>query len=428
MPGLKLIGEIALDGSGWKKGMDDVKNETSAFSSAIGALKGKIAAAFTVGAVVAFAKKVNDYAMEINHLAEQYHLTAEEAQRLMKAAGRIGVEAETAANAVFRLADARRKAAEGDLDKRAMFAKYGISMRELQNSELDAFRFAQQFAKGLEEVGVNAQTDADMLELVGIRGVRILGIMEQIALQGKIKIIDQEDLDIIRQFNIELKELMNRAKKESVGALAKTEEWLLALKHAPEAWQIAKDIAIKRLENGQAGGPSNMEIEAYASNLLFKNITGQYSGQRPDFANDDFKTKTLYDDLEELSRRQFDLYKPAKLKESTTVGDMFRDKQAEKDAAANAELNSKWDDFFANERARNVGAISTRKPIGNYSDSLLSVGNFLGAGRSTTIEDIAQKQLQTQLTANKAHDMANMYLKTISDVLSAQAGGIIKVP
>lgn len=419
MPGLRLQGEISLDGSGWNKGLNDVNKSTSGFVTAISSLKGKIAAAFSVGAIVAFGKSVNSYAMEINHLSEQFHLSTEEAQRLMKAAGRIGVDAEMAATSIFRLADARRKAAEGDIDKREMFEKYGIQLKDLMNSELNAFRFAQKFAEGLGKVGVNAQTDADMLELVGIRGVKIIGVMEQIALQGKIKIIDEEDLEIIRQFNIELKALMGTAKRESVGAVASLEEWLLAVKHLPEGWEIAKDIAYKRLQNGMAGGPSPIDVQARALKILTQSFFQDIpQGNKP--ADMPLEMWQYVEDARAFRLRQYETYKPKKLKEAETTGDMFKDKLAEKQRE---ELDKKWEDFWKDDEVlnrRRTEKTTMRNPS-PYSDALLEVGNFLGAGNRSAIDSVSQQQLQAQQEANR-------YLDLISKTIETIAKGSLLVP
>ena len=80
--GLKLIGEIGLDGSGFSRGLNKAKGEASTFANGLGGIKNAIAGAFSVGAITALAKKTIEYASHLDELADRLGVTTEYLQEM----------------------------------------------------------------------------------------------------------------------------------------------------------------------------------------------------------------------------------------------------------------------------------------------------------------------------------------------------------
>ena len=163
MPGLRLQGEISLDGSGWTRGLNQAKNEANSFASnSLGGIKNAIAGAFTVGAVVSFSKHVIDTASHINDLSARLGVSTDylqEMQFVMKANGGT-VDDLTAA--FEKLGAARADALSGNQDKLAAFQSFGISAQKLQNTSAQEMldTIAAQFKKfGRSDALVSAFKD-----------------------------------------------------------------------------------------------------------------------------------------------------------------------------------------------------------------------------------------------------------------------------
>src|SRR5689334_4060553 len=133
MPGkIAVRGELSLDGSGWQKTITQAGNQVSHFGNDIlTGLKGQIAAAFGVGAIIEFGKRVVQDITHIKDMAEQFSITTDEVQTLGRAAEHIGLTFDDVGTAISRLGKARREAGEGNLDMLETFQKFGVEMRDI---------------------------------------------------------------------------------------------------------------------------------------------------------------------------------------------------------------------------------------------------------------------------------------------------------
>lgn len=72
-----------------RKGTDDIKAQFGAMSSHVGA---KLAAAFSIGSIVAFARQAGQAALETEKVAEQLGVTADLIERIQRLSGKKGLE------------------------------------------------------------------------------------------------------------------------------------------------------------------------------------------------------------------------------------------------------------------------------------------------------------------------------------------------
>ena len=103
----KLQGELSLDGSGWKKGLD-------AAHAGLSSLKGQLAAAFSVGAITAWAKKTIEYAGHINDLSDRLGVSTDYLQEMQYVAKQAGASVDDLAAVFEKLGAARMAALGGD--------------------------------------------------------------------------------------------------------------------------------------------------------------------------------------------------------------------------------------------------------------------------------------------------------------------------
>lgn len=416
MPGLRLQGEISLDGSGWTSGLNRAKSESSAFSSSLGGIKNAIAGAFTVGAVVSFGKHVIDTAGQISDLSARLGVSTDylqEMQFVMKANGG-SVEDLTAA--FEKLGAARVDALAGDEKKLATFQQFGISATNLQTATAQEIvdQIASQFKKfGRSDALVSAFKNLGGKGAGALVPAFIDGLEE-----GRQKA--QDAGAVISSETIQALDLAG----DEFSALSQ----ILTTMVAPAVEMVAS-LMLRATGDLYAfqQGLANFFTQIIA-NKDSLDVRGQVSSQREaafkklseDYKSGKFGTGEAAD--KEYDRR-FARLKSIFDKAQEGLGELptFTEGVMDADkfiAALKQSFSSKAtaDNFIPYTPKEKKSAKENR-----YSDSLLAVGNFLGAGAGSTISDISQKQLQAQ-------NLANTYLKIIATVVGAQTGGIINVP
>src|ERR1035441_7534707 len=111
--GLKLIGEVALDGSGFERGLNAMA----------GSMKGFIVGAFGLYGVEEMLRKTMDTADELVNKAKRLDVAVEKLQLLKYAAKEGGSELETLAKGFENLDVAREKALSGSKEGQKLLAR-----------------------------------------------------------------------------------------------------------------------------------------------------------------------------------------------------------------------------------------------------------------------------------------------------------------
>lgn len=135
MPGFTLKGKIQLDGSQWQAGLAQAKNQADRWSTEVaGMIKGRLAAAFAVGAIVRQATASLDQAGRIRDKSNALGISTDLYQQLEFAAEQSGASIENMAAAIQRLGGAQLNARQGSKAILEVFKEMGVSAKEMNEA------------------------------------------------------------------------------------------------------------------------------------------------------------------------------------------------------------------------------------------------------------------------------------------------------
>lgn len=227
-----FIGRLMLDTSDFQAGAKRVESTATGMARKVSSdVKGMIAGAFTVGAITSFTKSVINAGDRIGDLAEQYHLTNEEVQRLEILAGKTGVKFEKFGESFIKFADIRQKAIDGDAKSLAMLNRYGVSQGDVVNKSKTNLDLLTQISDAYSEVSDSSQAQADALDIAGAKGQKVLSTLTQIKNLGPVKLISDEDITALGEFNDALDEVLRQSQVAAAPALG---FWGQVMKRANE--------------------------------------------------------------------------------------------------------------------------------------------------------------------------------------------------
>jgi hypothetical protein len=209
---LSLILRMGYDDSDVKSGMKRTESAVSGFRSRVGSeLKGMVAGAFTIGAVTQFARSVVEAGDKIGDLADQWHISTDEVQRLEILASRTGVKIERIGEALVKFSEIRQKAVGGDKKSLEILEKYGLTWAQLSDNSKGNLELVTKISDKYSKVSGSAEAQADALDIAGTRGQKVLSVMTQIKDLGPISIINKDDINELSKANDALDELKRQA-------------------------------------------------------------------------------------------------------------------------------------------------------------------------------------------------------------------------
>lgn len=192
---LKLLAELGLDGSGFEAGIRRAEGQARKFSGeTLGELKGQLASAFTVGAVIEFGKRIGENITRIKDMSEQFHLTTDQVQLIDIAAKKSGQSVEDIGKALEHLAKAREAALGGDDKTMASFGKLGISRSALQDAG-DIFDLFTRITDLATQHPIVSDDEVASMDVLGKKGSRLLTIMQDLKKLGPVQIIDEGQIE-----------------------------------------------------------------------------------------------------------------------------------------------------------------------------------------------------------------------------------------
>jgi hypothetical protein len=171
-----------------------------------------------LGAITSFTKSVINAGDRIGDLAEQYHLTNEEVQRLEILAGRTGVKFEKFGEALIKFAELRQKAIDGDVKSLALLNRYGVTQGDVVKKSNTNLELVTKLSDAYSEVSGSSQAQADALDIAGAKGQKVLSTLTQIKNLGPVKLISDEDIAALGQFA----DAMDEVKRQAQVATAPT--------------------------------------------------------------------------------------------------------------------------------------------------------------------------------------------------------------
>ena len=172
-----------LDSSNFQAGAKKMKREVGGVKDSLKGMKGMIAGAFSVGAVVAFTKNVIDLGSHISDMALQAGLTTDEFQALEMASIEAGVSADKVQTAMAKINVVLGQAKRGMKTYVDLFEEIGISQEQLAN--LNTKEALQAVAKAMDEAEQGSTQFGAALEIIGTRsGAKMLEVLQRINREG----------------------------------------------------------------------------------------------------------------------------------------------------------------------------------------------------------------------------------------------------
>lgn len=185
----KLIAGIGLNTDEFKKGINQVKADTESSGQGFTKLKGLIAGAFTVGAVVSFIGKLNEYVGKVKDAAEQTGSTASSIQALTAAGIENGASSEKMASGLQKIRVAQVDALDGNNQMVDAFGRLGISMEDIEGVGAD--QIFEMIGKSIAESSNKAASLSAAADILGNKLI--------VGLTPALKAVGEEGLDPLTQ-------------------------------------------------------------------------------------------------------------------------------------------------------------------------------------------------------------------------------------
>lgn len=334
----KIHGEVSLDGAMFKRGLHEIGGETTAF------LKNFAIGAIGIASVEQAISKTVESAEELVNTSKNLSLTVEQLQVMRQAAKENGIEFQTMATALERFNAIREnilRGGKGSAEQMAAMQRLGVSREQLQSQNAGQ-TFMGQISETAQKSNA-ADIAKDLKDVFGRGGDALFGTL-------------QTNFDELGE------------KMRSMGAIMDN-----TTAHELKQFKDEMDLIGKVAENTLApmlvklGGALYDAITALGA---FGTAAGTYF---TDLLHGNFKAAG--EDAAEEAKK-------------------FMETRNEAWAAMVAKSNaptSHEQAIIDDESKTKKAAVKKEREI--KSDSLISVGNFLGAGRGQ-INDVAQQHLQ----------------------------------
>ncbi|MEY4387927.1 MAG: hypothetical protein RLY20_3210 [Verrucomicrobiota bacterium] len=349
----RVQGELAMDGSKFFAVMNRAQGAVVGFArGAVASVGTRLAAAFSIGAVSMFSKSVIDLASRLRDSATQLGVNVEWLQKMSNGAKLAGADVDDLSSFIFNLNKSRLEAVQDPKGKAAVaFQSMGIGQDKIKNLSTQEFvdSVVRSFRDGMTTEGQQA--------LFEVGGKSARALTEAVATQF------ENDLPVIQEQVIDaLEDLGDRF-----------EAFSLRLKIG------AAPLIVSALEIVNKAITGLRVSLAWVSALLKETFTGGFSGAMP-------RAMAAAD---------------AAAAEAAAKDALERNESVV--AAENRKKNrQRWElaapDFGELVKPPKQSAKKTA------SDSLVSVGNFLGASMRDVIADQALRVARDQLSVLRSID------------------------
>jgi len=178
----RLKALLGIDNKQYKAGMRASEGATKRFQRTLSSVGRTMAAAFSVGVLVSFTKRLIDFASEIRHTADNLNISTESLQALNVTALKYGITVQDQTKLLGKLRQSQGKVAEGD--------KEYTDAVELLNIELDKFANAgtdqalEMVARAYVEGEQSAEKYSAVLDLLGRAGKKATAFLVELADKG----------------------------------------------------------------------------------------------------------------------------------------------------------------------------------------------------------------------------------------------------
>jgi hypothetical protein len=390
----RVKGELSLDGSKFSAGLSRAEIAASRFSRNVtSAIGSKLAGIFAVGAMAEFSRRTIESAESLVIAAKRMGATVEQVQILRKAAKDSGIEIERMTMAFDMLTVAQSKALQGgplgDALK-ARFAKAGISESMLRSQT------GAQLAMGPIAAYVKTVSQQDAVAMFKPMFGKAAGAIVDVLrsdlgeLGDHMKrmgaIMSTETAVALKQFGDEAQlvsqVLMSQFAPALLAALRALAGWVISL-----GGGVSGSAAFAGASTAHMGAGSSAIALAKASGIGIVGLIKRASGSSEKEVGDWIKGQ--------MSSAGFNVAAGASASKTASSPWMDALKGLEDSIKIQSDkilhpLAQTMTDLVpaGNKGKSNFGRIE--------SDSLVAVGNFLGAGRTNSVQRIAERQLAVQ--------------------------------
>lgn len=151
---------VTADAKGFKAGMNDAERSVSRFQKSVSSIGNYIASAFSVGAIVAYAKSVINWAGEMADAAKNAGVLTSEMMAFNNVALQSGVGIDKMQNMLIRLQDQLDAAVNGDEKATAAFERMRLSIDDLV--QMTPAQMMVELAKASTHTGASISALADI--------------------------------------------------------------------------------------------------------------------------------------------------------------------------------------------------------------------------------------------------------------------------
>lgn len=205
--GLNLFARLGLDAKPFYAALGGIKSSFSKLNEKFGSdLKGQLAGALTLGATVAAVKGIADYASNIKNLSDQYGITTEEAQKFEAQTTASGYSFEKFLGVIDRIGSARKEAVESNDAILKSFARFGVTLDDLNNGGLRNIDIVYKLANAVGSLQSAADREA-FGELVGASGKKFLSLLQNINDSTPIVLLSDEEVKKLDEASSKLQAL-----------------------------------------------------------------------------------------------------------------------------------------------------------------------------------------------------------------------------
>lgn len=162
-----LKARATLDPSAFRQGLKTLEGGAQSLQQQLAGVGRRIAAGFTVGALVSTGRQVIALGSQLSDLATQTGLSTDQFQAFGFAVRDAGGTEEQLVAIMARLRDAQAKVIDGSKREIELFRRLGMSQKEVIRA--DAAGILEGYARGFSKAGTTGEAFGAALELVGAR-------------------------------------------------------------------------------------------------------------------------------------------------------------------------------------------------------------------------------------------------------------------
>lgn len=223
---LSLVAKLGLDKTGFEQGLNSATNRVNAFGSS---LKATLAGAFSVAAVTAFLRSMEQTIGRIKDLSEQFAVTTDEVQNVDFALKQSGLAFEDLASAMARMGQARREAVEGGPgadELRKTFEKYKLTLAQLNSPQMRNFDLLIMMSDAMSRMNMTAREQVEIQDLLGPKAARLANVLAALSETKAPQVFTAEDIDRIDKASKAIDNLVASLQKMAAGPVARFAETL----------------------------------------------------------------------------------------------------------------------------------------------------------------------------------------------------------